>query len=64
MLQFIVLGQIPWTHLQLSFNWFSLIMIPALAYGGQKLYLQHARHQAQRLQQSFDVISLSSLDRA
>ena len=64
MLQFIVLGQIPGTHIQLTFSWFSLIILAAILIAAHKFYKQHTQRQIQQLQRHFDVISLSSLDQA
>lgn len=62
--QLIVLGQIPGTHFQLTYGWFQLIVLPALAFAGYKLYHLYLQKQAQQTQRHFDVISLRSLDQA
>lgn len=64
MLQFIVLGQIPGTHIQLTFAWFSVIAGLAAMIVAHKLAQLHAQNKIQQLQRHFEVISLSSLDRA
>jgi len=64
MMQLLVLGQIPGTHIQLTYGWFQLIALPMLGllvYKAHRLYLQnHARKHPRH----FDFISLRSLDQA
>ena len=64
MLQLIVLGQIPGTHLRLTFAWFQVIVLPLLVVGGYVLYKAHLQKQFKVTQRHFDVISLRSLDQA
>ncbi len=62
--ELIVLGQIPGTHLQVTYTWFQIIMIPAVLYVGYKYYRRQINKQVIANQRQFDVISLRSLDQA
>lgn len=64
MMQFIVLGQVPGTHFQLTYGWFQLIFIPLVLAAGYKAYRWHAQKQTVQTQRHFDFISLRSLDQA
>ncbi len=64
MMQFIVLGQIPGTHFQLTIWWYGAILAIIMLAGMAVLYYVHGHKVRKHLQQQFDIISLSSLDRA
>lgn len=64
MMQLIVLGQIPGTHLQLTFAWFQVIIYPVLAVLSYKLYEFWLQKQVTIARRHFDVISLQNLDQA
>lgn len=64
MLQLIVLGQIPGTHLQLTFAWFQVVVLGASAYGSYRLYKLHLEKIKKNVQQQYDQISLQHLDQA
>lgn len=64
MLQLIVLGQIPGTHLQLTFAWFQVIVLPVAIFAGYKVYKLHSAKLHQHAQQQLDAISLQNLDQA
>jgi hypothetical protein len=58
--QLIVLGEIPGTHIQITFSWYALAIIAGLA---TLAYRTHRRHLDQ-LQQQLTAITLGSLDQA
>ncbi len=64
MMQFIVLGQIPGTHFQLTYGWFQFILWPTLALVAYKAYRLYLQTQTKEVQRHFDVISLRNLDQA
>lgn len=64
MLQLIVLGQIPGTHLQLTFAWFQVLVLPIAGYVAFRVYKLHSTKIKQQAQQHLDSISLQSLDQA
>lgn len=64
MMEFIVLGQIPGTHIQLTYVGFWVVMILVIAGAAAYVYRVHNVRVRKHLQQQFDVISLRNLDRA
>ncbi|MEO8784982.1 MAG: hypothetical protein ABI221_01460 [Candidatus Saccharimonadales bacterium] len=62
--QLIVLGEIPGTHLQITFSWFALLVIIGVVVIGYKLHMRHVAQLRQKLQQHYDTIALGSLDKA
>jgi len=64
MLEFIVLGQVPGIHFQVTFFWFSIVSLLLLSYAWKKTHKRHSLSQEKQIQRHFDFISLSSLDQA
>ncbi len=64
MMQFIVLGQIPGTHIQLTFIGFQIVLIVAVLSAMVYAYRVHNARVRKHLQRQFDIISLRNLDQA
>lgn len=64
MIQFLVLGQVPGTHFQITFMWFQLLLV--LASLAATYYLVYVRglHNVKHMQERFNAISLQNLDQA
>lgn len=62
-MQLIVLGQIPGTHFQITFNWYTFLT--SLGIGSVVYWLYRTRLQKiKAMQRRFDIISLRALDQA
>lgn len=64
MLQLIILGQIPGTHIQLTFAWLQVLLLPVVAIVSYRLYKAHGHKLHRQAQKHFDNISLQNLDQA
>lgn len=64
MMQFIVLGQIPGTHFQLTYMWFWFVVLVVGTAGSAYLYRVHHAKMRKHLQRHFDAITLRTLDQA
>lgn len=64
MMQFVVLGLIPGTSLQITYNWYGVVLGIILLALGKHYIKQHSHKHQVRLQTQLTAISLSSLDRA
>lgn len=64
MMQFIVLGQIPGTHLQLTFIWFQLILAIVIASVATIGYYLYASKVRRHLLEQVEVLTLQNLDQA
>lgn len=64
MMEFIVLGQIPGTHIQLTFIGFWVVIIMMTVGATAYVHYVHNTRVRKHLQQQFDIISLRSLDQA
>lgn len=64
MIQFLVLGQVPGTHFQITFNWFQVLLLASLVAAAYYTVYVRGLHNIKRMQQRFDAISLQNLDQA
>jgi Na+/H+ antiporter NhaC len=64
MMQFIVLGQIPGTHFQLTFIGFQVVLALVIAGVVTYAYYLHSLHIHKEMQRTFDIITLQTLGRA
>lgn len=62
--QLIVLGEIPGTHLQITFIWYAVLVIATVAVLSYKLHVRHISQLRQSLQHHYDTITLGALDQA
>lgn len=64
MIQFLILGQVPGTHFQITFGWFQLVMVVAVAAAAYYVIYIRGMHNLKAMQQQFEAVSLQSLDQA
>ena len=64
MMDLIVLGIIPGTHIQLSFSAFGLITVVAVVLIACAIYLSNSRRHVTAMRRQFDFISLQNLEQA
>lgn len=64
MIQFLVLGQVPGTHFQITFGWFQLVLLVVSAASIYYLLYVRSLHNVKQMQQRLSAISLQTLDQA
>jgi hypothetical protein len=62
MLEFIVLGQIPGTHFQITFLWYGLALVAALCWILSIIHKRNINQIKSAIKKHIDVITLSNLD--
>lgn len=62
MLEFIVLGQIPGTHFQITYMWFWFVVAVVLSYALTLVHKRNIGKIKESIRKNIEVITLSNLD--